>query len=104
MMSWIKFGEELSELIKMKSAVNIKRTSQVSSERISNEENCENSLVLEESTEQKKRLTSVNDCFHDYVKLKRLSVEPVDNFDRVEAHLVSVSFSQMNSSNGSISI
>ena len=53
-MSWIKVGEELSELIKMKSAVNIKKTSHVSSERISNEENCENSLVLEESTEQKK--------------------------------------------------
>ena len=34
MMTLIKFGEELSELIKMKSAVNIKRTSQVSSERI----------------------------------------------------------------------
>ena len=104
MMSWIKFGEELSELIKMKSAVNIKRTSQVSSERISNEENCENSLVLEESTEQKKKLTSVYDCFHDYEKLKRLSVEHVDDFDRVEAHLVSVSFSQTNSTNGSISI
>ena len=41
MMSWIKVGEELSELIKMKSAVNIKKTSHVSSERISNEENCE---------------------------------------------------------------
>ena len=54
-------------------------TSQVSSERISNEENCENSLVLEESTEQKKKLTSVYDCFQDYVKLKRLSVEPVDD-------------------------
>ena len=103
MMSWIKVGEELSELIKMKSAVNIKRTSHVSSERIPNED-CENSLVLEESTEQKKKLTSVYDCFHDYVKLKRLSVEPVDDFDKVEAHLVSVSFSQMNSSNGSISI
>ena len=91
MMSWIKVGEELSELIKIKSAGNIKRTSQVSSERISNEENCENSLVLEESTEQKKKLTSVYDCFHGYVKLKRLSVEPVDDFYTSLNHSIGIS-------------
>ena len=84
MMSWIKVGEELSELIKMKSAVNIKRTFHVSSERISNEENCENSLVLEESTEQKKKLTSVYDCFHDYVKLKETALYAFFSFQKLD--------------------